>query len=152
MVTVTMMRRMGLTSGVSSVLGTVLVLAVSVLAGCDKEEGKGAGVAKATTPAVARGQQLVEEKGCLSCHSTDGRRGAGPTWLGLSGSTVRLADGATVVADAEYLRRSILDPNVQIVQGFPPGLMASVVRPGTVSADEADAIVAYLESLASRTH
>jgi cytochrome c oxidase subunit II len=83
----------------------------------------------------------------LSCHSTDGSAGTGPTWRGLAGADVRLADGRTVFADAGYLRRSILDPDADAVAGFPAGLMASAVRPGSVSEADADAIVAYLQSL-----
>lgn len=100
--------------------------------------------------AAARGAELVETRGCLSCHSTDGSRGAGPTWEGLAGSRVELADGRTVVADEEYLLRSVLEPDADTVAGFPPGLMASAVRPGSLSDDEARAIVAYLQTLSSK--
>ncbi|MEW6475186.1 MAG: cytochrome c [Actinomycetota bacterium] len=99
------------------------------------------------SPEAERGRSLVEERACLSCHSIDGRAGTGPTWKGLAGSTVELADGRTVVADWDYLRRSILDPDADVVVGFPSGLMASVIRPGTLDEAEAEAIVRYLEEL-----
>jgi cytochrome c oxidase subunit 2 len=89
----------------------------------------------------------VEDRACLSCHSTDGTRLAGPTWKGLAGSTVELSDGRRVVADRAYLRRAIQDPDAETVKGFPSGLMASVIRPGSVNDQDADAIVAYLETL-----
>jgi cytochrome c oxidase subunit II len=98
-------------------------------------------------PQAARGQQLVEQKGCLACHSTDGSRSQGPTWKGAAGSQVKLTDGATVTADAAYLRRSILDPDAQTVAGFPAALMAARIPPGTVTEEEASAIVAYIETL-----
>lgn len=47
--------------------------------------------------------RLANQRGCLSCHSTDGSSGVGPTWKGLAGSAVRLANGSTVTADGEYL-------------------------------------------------
>ena len=127
----------------------VLAFATVVLAaGCG---GGGGGTdddaGPALPPEAQRGRMLVEERGCLSCHALDNRRSAGPTWKGLAGSEVQLADGRRVRADADYLRRSILEPDADVVAGFPAGLMGSVIRPGTVSAEEADAIVRYLEAL-----
>ncbi len=98
-------------------------------------------------PLAARGERLVEERGCLSCHSTNGSRGPGPTWKDLAGSRVNLSDGRTVVADDEYLVRHIVDPDAMTVAGFPKGLMSSVIRPGSVTETDARAIVAYLKTL-----
>ncbi len=58
-----------------------------------------------------------------------------------------LADGRTVRASRDYLRRSILDPDADTVAGFAPGLMRSAVSAGSLTEAEVDAIVAYLESL-----
>ena len=95
-------------------------------------------------PLIAAGRNLTAT--CIGCHSTDGSVGVGPSWQGVAGSDRLLESGETVVADSEYLRTSIVDPNVQIVSGFSPDQM-----PGnygdTFSADELDALVAYLESL-----
>ena len=124
-----------------------LALVGLVLAACGGGDGKSSDKENALSPQAARGKRLVEEKACLSCHTTDGSKGTGPTWKGLDGSQVRLADGTTVTADTDYLRRSILDPDAQTVAEFPPGLMAATIRPGTVSEDEAAAIVAYIETL-----
>jgi cytochrome c551/c552 len=128
---------------------TLLALALAglMLAACSGGDKKSSDKEDALSPQAARGKRLVEEKGCLSCHTTDGSKGTGPTWKGLAGSRVELTDGTTVTADADYLRRSILDPDAQTVAGFPPGLMAATIRPGTVSEDEATAIVAYLQTL-----
>lgn len=124
-----------------------LALVGLVLTACGGGDGKSSDKEDALIPEAARGKQLVEERACLSCHTTDGRKGTGPTWKGLAGSQVRLTDGTTVTADTDYLRRSILDPDSQTVAGFPPGLMAATIRPGTASEDEAAAIVAYIETL-----
>ena len=69
------------------------------------------------------GQRWSQTYGCVACHSLNGDEGVGPTWLGLFGSQVELADGSTVTADEAYLLNSIQDPNAQIVAGFPPGIM-----------------------------
>lgn len=121
------------------VLGMV---AAAVVAACgDRQQ------APPLSGEAARGRQLVEERGCVGCHTTDGRRAVGPTWKDLHGSQVELTDGRTVVADEGYLRRSILEPDAEIVAGYPPGLMASQIPAGSIAPEEAEAIVAYLKTL-----
>ena len=89
-----------------------------------------------------RGQQLAKQQGCLACHSIDGVRGVGPSWKGMYGRTETLADGSTIVADGDYLRESISNPNAKLVEGFPP-LMAAY----PFSDDDLDALVAYFITL-----
>lgn len=79
----------------------------------------------ASADPAARGETLARTQGCIGCHSLDGTRLPGPTWQGLYGSQVQLADGTTVTADEEYLHTAIVDPNAQIHAGYPPGLMPS---------------------------
>lgn len=92
---------------------------------------------------AAAGERLASQRGCVACHSTDGSTKVGPTWKGLAGSTVRLADGTTVTADAEYLARSIREPQAQIVEGFRGVPMPEL---GLDEAQIAD-LVAYIQSL-----
>jgi cytochrome c oxidase subunit II len=73
-------------------------------------------------PDASRGQQLYENSGCKACHSIDGSRLVGPSWRGVYGSQVELADGTTVVADEAYLKESIKHPNAKIVKGFAAGM------------------------------
>jgi len=101
----------------------------------------------ASADPVARGEQLAGAHNCLSCHSTTGAQLAGPTWKGLAGSRVKLANGETVTADHGYLVRSILDPDAQVVDGFSRGIMSAFIRPGSVTPEEAEAIARYVESL-----
>lgn len=126
-----------------------LVLVVVVLAACGGGGDKGGDSAAAPAPGTpaAAGEQLVEQLGCLSCHTTNGKKGAGPTWKGVAGRQVKLTDGTTVTADGEYLTRAILDPSAQVVAGFPGGLMAATVKPGSVTPAQAAQIVAYLQTL-----
>ncbi len=72
---------------------------------------------------VKRGAKLARRSGCATCHSLDGSRRPGPTWKGLYGKKRALANGQEVVADEAYLRRAILKPDAEIVQGFPKGMM-----------------------------
>lgn len=74
-------------------------------------------LAAANTP-EGRGEALVSQNGCLGCHTVDGSANQGPTWLGLYGSQVQLADGSVVTADDAFITESILQPQAKIVAGF----------------------------------
>ena len=93
-----------------------------------------------------RGKQLAELNGCIGCHTTDGNRSLGPTWLGLFGAQELLEDGTTISVDEAYLLKSILDPNSQIVEGFLPDLMPKIYE-NTFSQAEIDDLVVYIRSL-----
>lgn len=100
----------------------------------------------AAAPArAAGGEQLLKEKGCLGCHSTDGTPKAGPTLKDLYGHRMVVITGGrerSVTADEDYIRRSILDPGADVVKGF-PAIMPKI----QMTKEELDAIVAYLEHL-----
>ena len=91
------------------------------------------------------GEQLVAQLGCTGCHSTDGSPGTGPTWQGLFGSTVPLADGSTVTADEAYITHSIQDPYAQIVQGFPPTIRTNFGQ--SLNDEQIADLVAYISTL-----
>ncbi|MFZ6044610.1 c-type cytochrome [Pseudomonas sp. CR3202] len=93
---------------------------------------------------VAQGQQLAQSLGCLACHSVDGSKGVGPSWQGLFGHRVTLADGSQVEADEAYLKESVLTPAAKLVQGFPPVMPAF-----TPSDPELDALIAFIKSRAN---
>lgn len=89
-----------------------------------------------------KGRVLAQSKGCVACHSIDGSPGVGPSWKGLAGKTGTMADGSAVLADETYLKKSIRDPQAQVVKGFPP-IMPKV----DMTDDELAALVAYIQSL-----
>jgi cytochrome c oxidase subunit 2 len=93
---------------------------------------------------VQRGRQLYTQY-CSACHSLDGTTKVGPSWSGLAGSTVPLADGATILADADYLASSITDPNAHIVQGFSASVMPNFST--VLSESQVNDLVAYIQSL-----
>ncbi|MBK7320128.1 MAG: cytochrome c oxidase subunit II [Anaerolineales bacterium] len=99
--------------------------------------------AAAQTP-EGKGQLLTVSKGCVGCHSIDGSPLTGPTWFGLFGSDVKLADGSTITADEAFISQSILDPNATIVEGFPS---PSVMPPYVLTEEEIANIIAYLKTL-----
>jgi cytochrome c oxidase subunit 2 len=68
---------------------------------------------------AAEGEKLFASLACITCHRADsGARG--PRLDGLFGSTVQLSDGSTLVADADYLRESIVTPSAKVVAGYQP--------------------------------
>jgi len=101
--------------------------------------------AKEAAPPVGGGQQLLETKGCLGCHTTDGSPKVGPTFKGLYGSKVTvLTNGKEriILADDAYIKQSILHPDADIVKGFP-----AVMPILPVTDKELQEIIAYMKTL-----
>jgi len=93
------------------------------------------------------GATLVKTKGCTACHSLDGTAKIGPTLKGIFGRNelvVTAGKEHTIVVSHEYIERSILEPQADIVKGFPP-IMPS--QKGILTDQEIDAIIAYLKTL-----
>lgn len=95
---------------------------------------------------ATRGERVSKQNGCLACHSVDGTRLVGPSWLGLYESQRELADGTTVVADDAYLLNSIIKPNVQVVAGYPPGVMPQSYV-DSLSETQLSDIIAFIKTL-----
>lgn len=75
-------------------------------------------LSKVTTNSTG-GEALLREKGCMSCHQDGGAtRSIGPSFNHLFESSVELANGKIVNADENYLRKSIYEPNAEIVKGY----------------------------------
>lgn len=98
-----------------------------------------------STDPVERGQKWANQYGCLSCHSVDGSKLVGPTWLGLFGSEVKLADGRTVIADEAYIIESIRNPGAAIVEGYPNIMPASLGQ--ELSDERIQDIIAFIKTL-----
>lgn len=99
------------------------------------------------TPAM-KGKQIVRQIGCNACHSTDGTKIVGPSYLGVFGHKVTvITDGKerTIEANEEYIRRSILEPNADIVKGYSKGLMLSYKD--QLTGEEINYIIEYIKSI-----
>jgi cytochrome c oxidase subunit 2 len=92
------------------------------------------------------GAELIQVKGCVACHTTDGTPKIGPTLKGLYGRKVTVITGGEereITADEKYIIRSIREPKADVVKGFPP-----IMPPQEGLTDaEISAIVAYIKSL-----
>jgi len=82
---------------------------------------------EAAVPGAA-GRLLYEQKGCVACHSLDGTKIVGPSLKGIYGEEIIVVvDGKEkkVVVDDEYIKRSLYEPNAELVKGFLPNQMVS---------------------------
>lgn len=95
-------------------------------------------------PDPDRGKQLYETTGCKACHSIDGSIGVGPSWSGLFGHEVSLADGSVIVADEEYLFNSIKQPALQTVAGYSSNAMPDF---SYLKDTQIDDLVEFIKSL-----
>lgn len=117
-------------------LATAAVAASGLLTACGGQDGP------PLEPLAAEGRDVVRESGCAACHGRNGDGGVGPSWVGRFGTTIELEGGQQVLVDADYLIRSIQDPQADKVAGF------SVTMPdNNLTDDEITAVVAYIEAL-----
>jgi cytochrome c oxidase subunit II len=120
----------------SGMIGHVVVMPQN-----EYEAWVGGGASEGTL--AQKGEQLFTQLACITCHRADSQ-GRGPVLNGLFGSTVQLANGNTVTADAGYVRESILNPTAKVAQGFPP-IMPTFQ--GQVSEEQLLALTEYIKSL-----
>lgn len=119
-----------------------LLLAVAVCGACG---GSGTSLPDPSlSPPGQAGLETMRSLGCGACHGANGQGvdGLGPSLQSLLGSETTLSDGSVVVADADYIRLAVSDPEAQIVQGF--GLP---MPPYRLDDADMDALLALLEEL-----
>lgn len=104
--------------------------------------GSAATAARGREALPAQGQALAQTKGCVACHSADGKPGVGPTWKGLYGKTETMADGSSAHVDDAFLKNEIRNPQARVVKGFSP-IMPTI----DLTDDELTALLAYIQSL-----
>jgi len=95
----------------------------------------------------AAGMGLFVKHGCIGCHQFGDVTSVGPKLQGIYGKerTVNSEAGEkVVVADEEYLKRSILAPNEEIVIGYPPIMPAYEDK---IPEEDLDSVIDYIESL-----
>ena len=103
---------------------------------------------KATGPGLEHpGLAIIKANACLTCHSLDGSKIIGPSFKGLWGSKriVITAQGEKEMeGNAEYIKRSIQEPNADIVKGFNKGLMQSYKD--LIKGEDLDKIIDYFKT------
>ena len=97
---------------------------------------------------TASGKRIMKNIGCFACHSVDGSKLVGPSFKGIYGHAATVVTGGNereVTVDDEYVKRSIYEPNADVVKGFNKGLMLSYK--GQLSEDDVKLITEYIKSL-----
>lgn len=90
------------------------------------------------------GRQLYVSKGCNACHSLDGNRGVGPSFLKVFGKQEKLTDGTTVTVDENYIKHSIEEPNAQIVDTYVPAMPSFA---GQLNPQQIDSLIAFIKTI-----
>lgn len=101
---------------------------------------------------VARGAYWYKNQGCASCHSIDGTKIVGPSFLGLFGREEVLIDNSIVIADEAYIKESILDPYAKIVATFETSPDSGIsAMPNNyaekLTAEQIDEIILWIKTL-----
>ena len=97
---------------------------------------------------VAVGFNVVKMNGCVACHSSDGTKLVSNSFKGIWGKARKvITDGKEreVIVDEEYVKKSVYEPNADVVVGYNPGLMQSYKT--QLSEDEVSQIAEYIKSL-----
>ena len=105
-------------------------------------------VAAASNEPGAAGKKVMQNIGCFACHTVDGTKLVGPSFKGLWGHEATVITGGqkrTVVVDEDYIKKSIYDPNADVVDGFMKGLMVSYQ--GQLKDEDIKLIIEYLKTV-----
>jgi len=89
-----------------------------------------------------KGEALFQQMGCANCHLTNGE-GRCPNLVGIWGRPQHTNVGA-VVADAAYVRESILNPSAKVVDGY-QNIMPTFQ--GIVSEEGVEQLIEYVKSI-----
>ncbi len=93
------------------------------------------------------GFKLWTLKGCNACHTLDGSAGTGPTWKNLAGYEHTYTNGQTILADADHLRNSILNPGNEIRSGYTNQMPTYA---GSISNQDLGRIIAYMNTISDK--
>lgn len=105
-------------------------------------------VAKNIVTEEAAGLVLMKKHACFSCHTQDGTRLVGPSFKGIYGKKEKVVTNGQVreiEIDDEYIKRSIYQPNADVVETYTQGLMISYEK--LITPEEVNEIIEYLKTI-----
>jgi mono/diheme cytochrome c family protein len=88
-----------------------------------------------TAASSAEGAELFTSQGCSGCHTLAAASSTGTTGPDL--------DGALKGKTADFIKTSIVEPNAEIAEGYPPDVMPENFGT-TLTDDQIDSLVQYL--------
>ena len=103
--------------------------------------------AEKAAPPSAEGAKLIQVKGCVACHTTDGTPKIGPTLKGVFGKKeIVIRDGKEreITVDEAFIKQTLMHPEIDRVKGFPP-IMPS--QHGLLTDKEIDEIIEYIKGM-----
>lgn len=77
---------------------------------------------------IPRGLELIKGNACTGCHSLDGSKLVGTSFKDVFGTEKVVYTNnkeRTIKVDEDYIRTSILEPNKDVVKGYPANVMQS---------------------------
>jgi cytochrome c oxidase subunit 2 len=97
------------------------------------------------------GISITRKYGCNACHTADGSKLVGPSYkniLGRMRTVIKDGEEIEMMADEDYIRRSIYEPNAEVVKGYEKGLMLSYKD--QVSEEEFIQLLEYFQYLSGQ--
>jgi cytochrome c oxidase subunit 2 len=94
------------------------------------------------------GLTILKQNACISCHSLDGTKLIGPTFRGIYGRVETVIEGENeyeITVDDDYIKKSIYEPNAQLVKGYNEGLMISYRE--QIDEEAMEQVIDYLKTL-----
>lgn len=96
---------------------------------------------------IKHGVWLYNRVGCKGCHSLEeGKVVVGPSFSKSYGTEQKMSDGSTVKIDEDYIRTSILEPQVKKRAGFENASQMQSFQ-GKLKAPQIDALIAMIKAL-----
>jgi len=114
----------------------LVVFAVVGLTACGQEPDL------VLSPAAQEGRQIANSSGCASCHGKNGQGVTAPSWEGIYLQPREVDGGATIIADDDYLYRSITEPQANIVNDWTIRMPSN-----SLTDDEVASIISYIKEL-----
>ena len=95
-----------------------------------------------------QGESLYNTLGCANCHAAQNNV-HGPSLYSVYGKVRQFSNGSTAVADDNYLRTSIINPNAEVVKGYQNIMPAYPVgaESGQLTEEQVLSLVAYIKTL-----
>ena len=104
----------------------------------------GGGLSGEGMSSVEFGKLLFKKQGCSTCHSVDGSKKVGPSFLKKFGRKEHIRGGGTVLVDDNYIRESLMEPNAKVVEGYEPVMPT---YSGRLKDKQINALIDYIKSL-----
>ena len=96
-----------------------------------------------------KGFTILEEQGCLGCHTITGDASVGPSFKDIYKRKIKviLPDGSTkeIISDESYIKSAINQPENEIVDGFSGGIMQP--DEGMFNEEAMTAVIDYFQTI-----